>query len=33
MPVSIMNKLPGHEDANGAKKKKETDYLSTEREQ
>jgi hypothetical protein len=32
MPVSIMNKLPGHEDANGAKKKKETDYLSSVRE-
>jgi hypothetical protein len=33
MPVSsIMNKLPGHDDANGAKKKKETDYLSSVRE-
>jgi hypothetical protein len=33
MPVSIMNKLPGHEDANGAKKKRETDYLFSVREQ
>jgi hypothetical protein len=33
MPVSIMTKLPGHDDAIGSKKKKEKDYLSTVREQ
>ncbi|KAI2490875.1 hypothetical protein MHU86_23698 [Fragilaria crotonensis] len=33
MPVSIMKKLPGHDDAIGSKKKKEKDYLSTVREQ